>query len=149
MGANSELHIQLNESIQNTINDYNEGNIQVLDAFVILENERKQLDSHLATIKAFKDEFFYEAAEAAEEHKDGFKGHSIEVRNGGRTYVYKDIPEWKEAEKYKKDIESKYKAMFEAIQKGNPNANISEDGEELPLPTINYRKSSIIIKPKK
>ena len=122
------------------------GDLRAFDALIELEAYRKQLDNALALVKAFKDQFSDQLAEASTEYKDGYKGYKIETRSGGRTFVYKDIPEWADAEKSKKEIEAKYKSMFLAIEKGNVNANISEDGEILPLPEITYRKGSIILK---
>ena len=39
--------------------------------------------------------------------------------------------------------------MFEAKAKGLPHANVSEDGEELPLPEVNYGKSYLAVKEKR
>ncbi len=122
------------------------GDLRAFDALIELEAYRKQLDNALALVKAFKDQFSDQLAEASAEYKDGYRGYTIEVRGGAKTFVYKAIPEWIEAEKSKKEIEAKYKSMFVAKQNGNTNANISEDGEILPLPEITYRKGSIILK---
>jgi hypothetical protein len=122
------------------------GDRSAFDGLIELEVYRKQLDNALALIKGFKDTFNDQLASASTEYKDGYKGYKIETRSGGRTFVYKAIPEWADAEKSKKEIEAKYKSMFLAIEKGNVNANISEDGEILPLPEITYRKGSIILK---
>ena len=116
------------------------------DGLIELEGYRKQLEDTLALIKDFKDTFSDQLASLSEEYKDGYKGYKIETRSGGRTFVYKAIPEWADAEKSKKEIESKYKSMFLAVENGNPYANISDDGEILPLPEITYRKGSIILK---
>jgi len=37
---------------------------------------------------------------------------------------------------------------FEAMQKGNKFAGVNEDGEEMVMPEITYRKSSIVLKNK-
>ena len=127
-------------------NEVEGGYRNAFDGLIELEAYRKQLDDTLALIKDFKDTFSDQLASASEEYKDGYKGYKIETRSGGRTFVYKAIPEWADAEKSKKEIEAKYKSMFLAIENGNVNANISEDGEILPLPEITYRKGSIILK---
>ncbi len=149
MGANSELHIRIQDELMNTIHNAEEGHISMLDALIILEEERKHIENSLEIVKSFKDEQFSSIAHEADEYKDGYKGFVVEVRNGGKSYNYKNIPEWQKAEKVKKEVENKYKSMYLAKQAGSTYANISEDDEELPLPEISYRKSSIILKKKK
>ena len=149
MGATSELHIQLQDQMMNVIHRVKEGEITHLDALIALEENRKQLEMSLAIAKEFKDEYHEQIASEASECKYGYNGYQIEVRNGGKSCNYKGIPEWQDAEKSKKSVEAKYKSMWEAKVNGNPHANVSEDGEELPLPEITYRKSSIILKEQK
>ena len=138
------------EKIQDRIikihHEVKEGNMIAFDGLIELETLRKGLDNTIALINEFKDVFNNELKSASEEYKEGYKRYKIEARSGAKTFVYKAIPEWIEAEKSKKEIEAKYKSMFTAKVNGNPNANISEDGEVLPLPEITYRKGSIILK---
>lgn len=87
------------------------------------------------------------AMEEAEKYPDNTfteGGFIFERRAGGSSYSYKHIPEWAEAERNKKQIEAKYKQAFLARQKGLMVA--SEDAEEMILPEISYRKSSLIVK---
>lgn len=149
MGAMSELHIKMQDELMNTIHLCEEGELTVLDAYISLEEQRRHLENTLAIVKSFKDDFFNEITYEAQEQKDGYRGYLFEIRNGGKTYNFKNIPEWQDAEKNKKEVEERYKAMLNAKLKGSSFANISEDGEELPLPEITYRKSSIILKAKK
>lgn len=149
MGQVSELHIQMQDALINTVQDAEEGNMNMLDAFIQLEEERKQLETSLAIIKGFKDSQLEYICREAKEYPEGYKGYMVEVRNGGKIYDYKHIPEWQAYDKAKKDCEKRYKSALEAKINGNVHANISEDGEELLLPEISYRKSSIILKPKK
>lgn len=142
----NDLHAEQQDQMLNVINDVNNGDLPVLDALIYLEQQRKKLELSLEIAKAFKDDFFERIAEQAEEYKDGYNGYKIEVRNGGKIYSYKNIPEWVKAEQKKKDIEAKYKSALEAKLKGNAYAGVSEDGEELPMPEISYRKSSIVLK---
>jgi len=137
---------EIQDRIIHIHNEVENGYRSAFDGLIELDIYRKQLDNALALIKDFKDTFNDQLASASTEYKDGYKGYKIETRSGGRTFVYKAIPEWADAEKSKKEIEAKYKSMFLAIEKGNVNANISEDGEILPLPEITYRKGSIILK---
>jgi len=85
----------------------------------------------------------------AEKYQGVYLGCEIKQVAGRKTYNFKNVPAWIEAEENKKQIEEQYKLMFEAKMKGLPHANISEDGEELPLPEINYGKSYLLVKEKK
>ncbi len=51
-----------------------------------------------------------------------------------------------EADNQKKNVEAKYKAAFNAKQKGLAYAGVSEDGEELPMPELKFGSSSIVVK---
>lgn len=145
----SELHIKMQDELMNTVHRAENGEISMLDAFIQIEEERKQLENSLAIVKSFKDDQFENIANEALEYPEGYKGFTVEVRSGGKMYNYKSIPEWQDADQKKKEVEHKYKVMLEAKLSGSSFANISEEGEELPLPEISYRKSSIILKTKK
>lgn len=131
------------------IDDYRDGNISLEDALIEVETQRNVLENVLDNIKAFKQENIGLIADLSKEYKEGYKGFTFEVRNGARRFSYKGIPEWETASSNIKKVEGKYKSMFEAKLKGNPHANISEDGEELPLPEISYNSPSVIVKMKK
>lgn len=139
----------IQSSASETMENYKEGNISLEDALIQLETERNVLEQVLEGIKNFKQQYSGEIADLAKEYKEGYKGFTFEVRNGSRRFSYKGIPEWENASKTVKDVEGKYKSMFEAKLKGNPHANISEDGEELPLPEVSYGAPSVIVKIKK
>lgn len=143
MGQYSELHIQIQDEMLNAIHKVEQGNLPVLDALIQLEEERKNLETSLAIIKSFKAEQLENIADEAINYKDGFKGFKIEVRSGGRMYNFKNIEEWKTYQKNLKDCEERYKQAFILKEKGLMVA--SEDGEEMELPEISYRKSSVIV----
>jgi|SRR5690606_22348486 len=147
MGFNSELHIQIQDELMNTINKVDNGDVGLLDAFIQMEEERKQLETSLAIIKSFKDENLDSIAEESKEYPDGYMGYKVEIRNGGRMYSFKHIPEWQTYQEALKNCEERHKQAFIAKEKGLLTA--TEDGEEIVLPEISYRKSSIILKPYK
>ena len=147
MGAMSELHIKMQDEMMNAIHRAKEGEITTLDALIYLEKERKNLENSLAIVKSFKDEHLENISNEASDYKDGYKGFMIEVRNGGRTFKYNHIKEWQQAEASKKAIEEKSKQAFISKEKGLLTA--TEDGEEIELPEITYRKSSVILKEKR
>ena len=76
--------------------------------------------------------------------KDGYNGYKFEVRSGGTMYNYKHIPEWQTYKTALADCETRHKQAYLSSQKGLIVA--TEDGEEIEMPKISYRKSSLIIK---
>lgn len=132
--------------IQDILNKYFDGNILLEDALIQMELKRHELEMELTYLKDFKSEKSQDIDLLSKEYKDGFKGYRFEVRQGRKTYNFKGIEEWENCDKAKKECESKLKAMLTAKIKGAVHANISEDGEELELPELNYGKPSVIIK---
>lgn len=149
MRKSKELFMELLGGMADLAIQYDNGDIALMDCLTELENHRAPLEAGLNLIKHFKDENLEAVENAAKDYRDGYKGYLIEVRGGGRILNYKMIEEWQEADEEKKRIEKKYKTMLDARIAGNVNANISEDGEELNLPVVTYRKSSLIMKAKK
>lgn len=145
MGKTSEMHIEMQDQYMNAVNDAEIGNVSHLDTFIFLENERKQLEQSLALIKDYKDSNLeLIEKEASEYEKEGYKGYKVEVRTGGRIYDYKHIPEWQIRKESLSECEQRHKQAFIAKEKGLLTA--SEDGEEIVMPEVSYRKSSIILK---
>lgn len=142
--------ISPHEQIQNRLihvqSAVKHGEMNPLAAVIELRKYRKHLENSLALIKDFEIEYYEEIQNEAEKYQNQYDGFKFEFRNGRKTYDFKSIPEWQSAEKYKKEIEAKYKSMLQAKINGAPHANVSEDGEELPLPEVKYSKSSLIIK---
>jgi len=141
------MHIEMQNEYMNAVNDAEIGNVGHLDTFIFLENERKHLEASLSIIKSYKDENINLIGKEAEEYgKEGYKGYKVEIRNGGMEFNYKNIPEWQQLKESLSECEEKHKQAFIAKQKGLLTA--SEDGEEIVMPEISYRKSSIILKKK-
>ena len=145
MGKTSEMHIEMQNEYMNAVNNAEIGNVGHLDTFIFLENERKQLEQSLALIKDYKDSNLdLIEKEASEYGKEGYKGYKVEVRTGGRMYDYKHIPEWQTRKESLSECEERHKQAFIAKEKGLLTA--SEDGEEIVMPEVSYRKSSINLK---
>lgn len=149
MGKNKELFMDMLTEIADVAIQFDNGDIEILNALTQLENYKGPLQRGLDVIKHFKDQNTEEIDAASKNFKDGYGGYLIEVRNGGRMLNFKGIEEWQECDELKKDCEKKYKTMLDAKIAGNANANISKDGEVLELPVVTYRKSSVILKEKK
>lgn len=144
MGKMSELHAKMQDELMNQNMLVENGEISFLDALIYMEEERRYLEDSLAIIKGFKADNLEDIQNEASEFKDGYRGHLFEVRSGGMMYNYKHIPEWQTYSKALKDCEARHKQAFLSSQKGLIVA--TEDGEEMQMPKISYRKSSLIIK---
>jgi len=149
MGKYSEMHIALQDEIMSLSNKASEGELTNLDALIQMRKHRYEFEKGLALIKDFEDAKINEIANEASCYPDGYRGFEIKMVNGRKSFNFKVVPAWVEAEENKKNIEEQYKMMFEAKAKGISYANISEDGEELPLPEVSYGKSYLTIKEKK
>ena len=130
--------------IQDILNKYFDGNIQLEDALIQLELKRHELETELLFLKDFKHEKSDDISVLSKEYKEGYNGYRFEVRNGRVTYNYKGIEEWETYDKAKKECEARYKQALISKQKGLLIA--SKDGEEMQLPEISYGKPSVIIK---
>ena len=130
--------------ILDTIQAYEGGNVEVLEAFTKLKEIKKSLELSIGFIKAFETEHFQSITDSIKDYGGEFKGYSFEVRNGRKTFDYSNISEVLEAEKGVKDLKEYYKQAFNSHQKNILIA--TDDGEEIKLPTIKYAKGSIILK---
>ena len=146
MGASSELHVQLQDYLFNICENVENGELSNLDGLIALRENREQLERSMEIIKEFETKRLAEIATEASSYPKGYRGYLITETSGRKLFDFKKIPEWNEASENLKSVEAKYKSMFDAKIKGNPNANISEDGEILPLPEINYTKSFLTVK---
>lgn len=149
MGKFSEMHIALQDEIMNLSNQAGEGELSNLDALIKMRKHKEEFEKGLALIKDFEENKINEIATEAEQYNGVYQGFEIKMVNGRKSYNFKNIPEWNEAEETKKKVEEKYKMIFEAKAKGLDYANISNDGEELPLPEVSYGKSYLSVKTKK
>lgn len=124
------------------IQDVFDGNESPVKAWAILDQLEKMIKYGKTTIQN------YALSEAEKYGAKSFEdfGFSFELRNGRRTYDFKHIQEWVEAEEQKKKIEDKYKQAFMNYEKGL-NA-VTQDGEVLELPVVKYTNDSLIIKNK-
>ena len=148
MGATSEMYIAMQDEIINTVHRAENGDISHLDAVIDLRKKREELETGLSIIKEYESTFLTDIQQEASEYKEGYRGYQFEFRNGRKTYSFKNLPEHTRLSKQLKDFESKAKSAFELYQKTGEKP-ITESGEELPLPEINYGKSYMIVKEKR
>ncbi|MCB0745269.1 MAG: hypothetical protein KDC67_15275 [Ignavibacteriae bacterium] len=116
-----------------------DGNADPLEVYAALNLELKELETCKKQIEDY-------AKEEAEKHGSKFehKGYKFEVRQGGRSYSFKNIKAWSDKQKEIKEIEERYKSAFSSYEKGLMTAD--ENGEEMELPEVSYRSNSLIIK---
>lgn len=146
MGASSELHVQLQDYLFSITQKVEDGELSNLDGLIALRENRAQLEQSMEIVKEFETKRLAEISAEASNYPKGYQGYLITETSGRKLFDFKNIPEWNDATENLKSVEAKYKSMFDAKIKGNPNANISEDGEILPLPEINYAKSFLTVK---
>lgn len=123
------------EAVQKVI----DGEASVLEVYAAINLELKELENCKKQIEDY-------AKEEAEKHGKTFehKGYKFELRQGGRSYSFKNIPEWQTYSKALKDCEERYKAAYSSFEKGLMTAD--ESGEVMELPEVTYRSNSLIIK---
>lgn len=123
------------------INQFNEGEISLLDATIALREIRRHAENQIKLIKEFEHEHIQEF----EQYKgEPYMGFEFTVVNGRKTYNFKEIPEWNEATSKVKEVEKSAKLAFDMYQ-ATGQRPITEDGQLLELPEINYGKSYLKI----
>jgi len=120
------------------------GDIEFIDCLVRLRSKKQRLTEAVDFIKAFEEEYFSEISTSIMDNDFYYRGKKIEVRNGGASFIYSHIPEISIKEAELSSLKEKYKSYYNVVQKGGKVA--TEDGEEVVMPEIKYRKSSIIVK---
>jgi len=144
MGFSKDIFLDMQQEIIDRINDVDNGNTEIIPVLIELEQYRKLLDDTTAIIKSFKDENVQNIQSNAIDYQNEYGGYKIEVRSGGRMYNYKMIEDWQECNQALKDCEARSKQALLSKEKGMMVA--TEEGEEIQLPEISYRKDSVIIK---
>lgn len=120
---------------------YREGEVSLLDATLQLREIRKSHEQEIQEIKDFE----YENIQEFEQFKgEPFMGFDFSVVNGRKTYDYSKVQEVMEANEKIKQAQASAKAAFDFYQKTGQRP-ITEDGELVELPEINYGKSYLKI----
>jgi hypothetical protein len=154
MGQTSELHIQLQDELINTINAVDNGNTTPLDALLYLRNHRQALELSIEITKQFEEQYFDKIVENAEQYGGKYKGHEIKAVNGRKIYDCTNVPEYQKASAEVKKIADKYKSAFEGVQRGIVQITtvdgvqywVDENGELQPFPELKHGKSYLTIK---
>lgn len=125
------------------VQDVIDGVESPLKGLALLKEQKAYLEKCIAEIEPIALE------EASKYDSNTFedKGFRFERRTGGAMYSYKHIPEWVQAKEALKEIEQRSKQAWSS--KSNGLIPVTEDGEEIMLPVVSYRKDSISAKPVK
>lgn len=134
----SEIQI---EELSNFVTDIEDGKVNPLRAYA----EIKKVESFLAQAKKQIEPLAFDEADKYPEKSFEAEGFKFEKRNGGLTYNYKGIPEWNRVDAKKKELEKQAQTAWKLYQQTGQKP-ITEEGEELPLPEIGYRKDSLVVK---
>jgi hypothetical protein len=146
MGKSGELFMQMQEQLAYIENKNEEGNYSNLDALLEFREYRSGAENIIEITKLFENNKIAEISRDASANNGRYNGFQINEISGRKTYDYSNIPEVKIAKENLGKVEEKYKSMYVAKANGNPHANISEDGEELPMPELKIGKSFITVK---
>jgi hypothetical protein len=146
MGKSSELSMQMQEQLAYIESQNEDGIISNLDALLEMREYRSGAENIIEMTKLFENNKTTEISRDAAAYNGKYNGFQITETAGRKLYDFKHIPEYIVATETLKKTEEKYKSMFIAKANGNPHANISEDGEELPLPELKIGKSFITVK---
>lgn len=144
MIGSKEYYEKIQLEIESQIIKACEGEINHLDALIELENHKAKMNKSLELIQEFKDEFISEIESESLEHNKIYNGYKIQVQGGSKIFNFKGIKEVQEKEEELKAIKEKAKQAFLSKEKGM--LNVDENGEEVELPTISYKKSFVTIK---
>lgn len=137
---------EIQDAVFNAISKAEQGEVSHLDTLIHLRQIRTALDDTLKAIKDYEGQYLEDIELAAKEYGGKYRGYEIEVRSGRRTWDYSNNPQWNEINQARKHLEEGLKAMFQAKLKGASFADVTEDGEQIVLPTIKYSRGSVIVK---
>lgn len=121
--------------------DVIDGNENPLKGYAILKQLQKQVANAISEIE----EYALDEASKFGEKTFETMNYKFELREGGRRYDFKSIPQWVDANSKLKDIESTCKQAALAYEKGKN--IVDENGEVVPVPVVKFSKSSITVKP--
>jgi len=127
---------QILETVQKSF----DGDITHISALVRLNEHKKEIEECLSLIKDWQQQMQTEIEADVIDNNGTYNGYDIKLVAGRKTYNFQSVQEIEEVNVQKKELESKYKSLFDVYVKTGQNP-ISEDGEVYDLPSISYGKS--------
>lgn len=125
--------------LEQLVQDVLDGNESPLLAWGVLADFEKTIKKCKAEIR--------EAVEIEADKEDRHfthRGYEFERRNGSIQWNFSQCQEVVEAENVLRIAKEKAKQAYKANQNGM--LNVSKDGELIDLPTVTYKKDSLIVK---
>jgi hypothetical protein len=134
--------LTVKETIDNIIHAIELGYVNPLDAFAVF----KELEKRFNEAKKQIDELAYNESE---KYDKTFKIGSYQFTRveGRKQFDFSNISEWNEAKENLKQIENKYRSVYEN-QKNNISSLNEQTGEVLEVPIVTFSKSSLAVKNK-
>jgi hypothetical protein len=126
-------------NIKDLFLQYQEGNIDPLDAYI---QAKQEADEHQHYIEELKKA----ATEEAKRYGKAFeKGdYYIEVRTGRKMFNFKSCQSWKSKQDELKEVEERLKLSWESLNKNMH--TVSDDGEVVEVPEVTFTSDYITFK---
>lgn len=133
------------DQISHNIEAAENGDIEVIEAFKRMRILQKQLENAAGLIKDWTSENHELITDNIESYGKHYAGNEFSYTAGRTSFNFKGIAEVSAKEAELKALKERYKSYFKAAQAGQ--MPVDEDGVEIQLPTVNYSKGSITMKP--
>lgn len=133
--------MELVTNLQEVLSAVQDGREDALSFYAQLKELEKEIKDSLTII----DPIVEDESGAYSEKVFFDHGFQFEKRQGGKRFSFKGIPTWDEAEKFKKELEEKFRLAWLSREKGTVIYD-DETGEEVPIPSVTYSKDSLIVK---
>lgn len=130
---NLNVFDELSDTFLKQVDDYEAGNVDALETGIRMRKDYEKLEIQMNLRKTWIDEQKNEIENEADKYPEGYNGYKI-VKQTRETKSFKNIAEWLQLEKARKDFEAKSIAALNMVRKGG--LNVDENGEEIPLPEI-------------
>ena len=142
MSLSKQIFEQMQEEFLNTCDNYENGDISVIDCAVMFKQDNDMLEQLISERKSFLDENKHEIETESESYgKEGYKGFIFSVQQR-KTLDFCDVEEISDLKQKIKDLEEKGKLALKLLEKGIEPVDVNT-GELLPVP---YVKTSYFIK---
>ena len=132
--SHSDPFEALNNTFISQMDDYEDGNIDALETAIKMRQDYERLELQMNLRKTWMDENKESIENESSKYPEGYKGYKVTIQTKS-TPSFKNIPEWIELEKNKKDFEAKSKLALQMVNKGG--LNVDADGSIIPLPEVN------------
>ena len=108
---------QLTEKFEKEMQEYEDGNIDALEAAIKMRKDYERLEVQMNLRKTWLDENKESIESESSKYPEGFKGYKIGTHTSAK-YDYKGIPEWVDLKAKLTAIETNAKETLKAVEKG-------------------------------